>query len=336
MSDSDKPFYIAQNQGFAGITAQDELLHPAAFAEVKADSATETQYLGFSVPEARIHALCYLWHHPNLKVVTGGLYVWQGIKRYMPEAELCDVRAYMSDRVLANDLHEYRLANGYGVRIVEPLKKLHVSYEDAARNNSVDLSYEALAEPVMFGDGKHFEQPMRVRGEITLRGARHAVDCFNIRDRSWGKPRPEDHMPLPPVSWMTGVFGEDFAFNCNVLDQFEENPELKGRFELPREKTFNGGWVRREGAVQRIVSARKKIEREAGSRLPLIVELEFTDESGRVTALRGQLRAACPWQVWPNMIFMVCQMRWECEGRVTTGDCQEAYWNDYLQIGSKT
>lgn len=334
MSESDKPFYIAQNQGFAGITAADELLHPAAFAEVKADSATETQYLGFSVPEARIHALCYLWHHPNLKVVTGGLFVWQGIKRYMPEAELCDVRAYMSDRVLADDLHEYRLANGYGVRIVEPLKKLHLSYEDAARGNSVNLEYEAVAAPVMFGDGKHFEQPMRVRGEITLRGTRHAVDCFNVRDRSWGKPRPEDNIPLPPVSWMTGVFGEDFAFNCNVLDQHEENAELKGRFEMPREKTLNGGWVRREGVLARIVSARKKIEREAGTRLPLGVELEFTDESGRLTALRGRLQAACPWQVWPNMIFTVSQMRWECEGRVTTGDCQEAYWNDYLQIGS--
>lgn len=331
MSESEKPFYIAQNQGFAGISAKDELLHPEAFAEVTADSATETQYLGFSVPDAQIHALCYLWHHPNLKLVTGGLYVWQGTKRYMPEAELCDVRAFMSDRALAENLHAYRLDNGYGVRVVEPLKKLHLTYQDAARGNAVDLEYTALAEPVMFGDGKHFEQPMRVRGEISLRGKRHAVDCFNVRDRSWGKPRPEDNMPLPPVSWMTGVFNEDFAFNCNVLDQHEQNPELKGRFELPPEKTLNGGWVRRDGVVARIVSARKKIEREPGSRLPLAIELEFTDEAGRTTAVRGRLHAACPWQVWPNMIFMVCSMRWDCESLTTYGDCQEAYWNDYLQ-----
>ncbi len=334
MSESEKPFYIAQNQGFAGISAKDELLHPEAFAEISADSATETQYLGFSVPEAGIHALCYLWHHPNLKLATGGLYVWQGIKRYMPQAELCDVRTFMSDRALANNLQDYRLDNGYGVRIIEPLKKLHMTYEDAARRNAVDLQYEALSEPVMFGDGKHFEQPMRVRGEVMLRGKRHSVDCYNVRDRSWGKARPEDNMPLPPVSWMTGVFGEDFAFNCNVLDQVEENPEIKGRVELPREKTFNGGWVRRDGAVHRLVRARKRVEREAGSRLPLAVELEFTDETHRITNLRGTLQAACPWQVWPNMMFMVCQMRWDYEGRIAYGDCQEAYWNDYLQIGN--
>lgn len=332
MSDSDKPFYISQNQGFAGITAKDELLHPDAFAEVNADSATETQYLGFSVPDANIHAIGYLWHHRNLKLVTGGLFVWQGSKRYMGEAELCDVRAYMSDRALAHDLHEYRLDNGYGVRIVEPLKKLQMTYQDATRKNAVDLEYEALSAPVMFGDGKHFEQPMRVRGRLTLRGQQYEVDCFNVRDRSWGKARPEDNMPLPPVSWMTGVFNEGFAFNCNVLDQHDQNPELKGRFELPREKTLNGGWVRRDGVLGRIVTARKRIEREAGSRFPTRVELEFRDEHDRSMAMRGELVAACPWQVWPNLMFPVCLMRWECEGLTTYGDCQEAYWNDYLQL----
>lgn len=332
MSDSDQPFFIAQNAGFGAVTPADDLLHPAVNRSVTADSATETQYFGFSVPDAGIHALCYLWHHPNLKSVTGGLYVWQGVKTYMPEAEICDVRAFMKDTALANDLHDYRLDNGYGVRIVKPLEHLHLTYRDDARKNRVDLHYRAIAGPVMFGDGKHFEQPMRVTGTIELRGKRHEVACFNIRDRSWGKPRPEDNLPLPPVSWMTGVFGEDFAFNCNVLDQFEENPELKGRLEIPRERTLNAGWVLRDGSVARIVSARKRVQREPLTRLPRAIELDVTDEQGRAFAIRGRLIAACPWQVWPNMIFMVCSMRWECEGAVAFGDCQEAYWNDYLQI----
>lgn len=337
MSESDKPFFVAQNTGFSTIVPADDLLHPQANARVSADSATETQYLGFSVPGERIHALCYLWHHPNLKVVTGGLYVFQGHKRYMSAAEMSDVRAFMRDTALANDLHSYRLDNGYGVRVVEPLKRLKLTYDDSARDNHVDLDYEALAAPVLFGDGNHFEQPMRVRGSLTLRGRSYAVDCFNVRDRSWGKPRPEDNMPLPPLSWMTGVFNENFSFNCNVLDQYEENPELKGRFEMPREKTLNGGWVMRDGIPSRIVNAKKRVTREPISCLPLGIELEFSDESGRVTRMRGELQASCPWQVWPNMVFMVCQMRWECDGMVTYGECQEAYWNDYLvHMGAKS
>lgn len=50
---------------------------------------------------------------------------------------------------------------------------------------------------------KHFEQAMRVEGELLPRGKRYDVDCFNVRDRSWGKPRPEENMTLPPTSWMT-------------------------------------------------------------------------------------------------------------------------------------
>lgn len=333
MSESDKPFFIAQNRGFASITAADDLLHPQSFADVKADSATETQYLGFSVPEAKIHAIGYLWHHPNLKLVTGGLIVWQGIKRYMVGAELCEVRAFMRDTALANDLYEYRLDNGYGVKIIDPLKRLRMTYEDAARDNAVDLEYEAIAPPVMFGDGKHFEQAMRVRGRLRLRGQDYQVDCFNVRDRSWGKPRPEDLLPLPPLSWMTGVFGKDFAFNCNVLDQADQNPELQNtRFALPADKTLNGGWLLYEGEVARIVKARKRVQREAGSRLPLAIELDVTDERERSVQMRGTLVAAMPWQVWPNLIFPVGLMRWECGDRVTHGDCQEGYWNDYLNL----
>lgn len=335
MAESDKPFFIAQNPGFSTAGPQDELLHPESFRDIQADSATETQYLGFSVPEENIHALCYCWHHPNLKVVTGGLFVWRGIKRYMPGAEICDVRAYMSDRVLAKDLHEYRLDNGYGVKVIEPLKKLRATYEDQLRQNAIDLEWEGIAAPVMYADGKHFEQPMRVRGTLLLRGRKYEVNGYNVRDRSWGKPRPEDNLPMAPISWMTGVFGDDLAFNCNVFDQAEQNPELKGtRFELPADKTLNGGWILRDGVVGRIVSAKKRVVREPGSRLPLAVDLEVRDDRDRSLKMRGTMTASCTWQVWPNAMFPVSQMRWECEGRVAYGDCQEAYWNDYLQIGS--
>jgi hypothetical protein len=172
MSEHDQPFYVSQNSGFGSIEHRDELLHPDAGAGIADVSLTETQYLGFSIPEERIHALGYLWHHPNLRVVSGGIYVWRGFKTFMPQAELCDMRAFMSDALLSGDLHEYRLDNGYGVRIVEPLKRLQMSYADTARQNRIALEYEALAPPIMFGDGRHFEQSMRVRGEIVLRGRR--------------------------------------------------------------------------------------------------------------------------------------------------------------------
>ena len=328
----DKPFFISQNQGFAPIDDTDDLLHPDKNSLVEHESLSETQYFGFSIPEQRIHALTYLWHRPNLHLVTGGVWAWHGIKQSAVHSELFDIRTFMKDTSLANDLHDYRLENGYGVKILEPLKRFHMTYDDASRNSSIDLIYEAVSPAVMYADGNHFEQAMEVKGEVVLRGKRYKVDCFNVRDRSWGKPRPEDNMTLPPSSWVTGVFHKEFSFNCAIFDQASNNPELSGPFAMPEERTLNAGWLYRDGQVGRIVQAQKRVARAPGTLLPISVELEVTDEFDRTVKMHGNLIASCPWQTWANVNMTVSLMRWECEGLVAYGDCQEPMWNDYYNF----
>ena len=198
--DSSLPYYLARSECFGRPVPADDLLHPEMNAAVEHETLSETQYFSFSIPEAKIHSNLYLWHHPNLGVVSGGAWVWQGSKRHPVEAELNDFRLFMRDDRLQNDLHDYRLANGYGVKVIEPLKRFHVTYRDDDRRNSFDLEFTGLIPPVMTADNTHFEQPMKVRGELVLRGTRHDVDCFTIRDRSWGKPRQKDLSPLPPLT----------------------------------------------------------------------------------------------------------------------------------------
>jgi hypothetical protein len=41
----------------------------------------ETVFCGFSIPEADIHCLNYVWLHPNLRLMSGGAWCWQGSKR---------------------------------------------------------------------------------------------------------------------------------------------------------------------------------------------------------------------------------------------------------------
>lgn len=332
MSD-EKPFFISQNSGFSPIDGADELLHPGKNAQIKADSLTETQYFAFCIPEERIHAYGYLWHHPNLRVVGGGLFVWQGHKRTVTHGELCDYRNYMNDSVLKNDLHEYCLENSYGIKIVEPLKRHHMSYADPQRQNFVELDYEAVSPAVMFADGNHFEQAMKATGSLTLRGKHYKVDCFTLRDRSWGKPRPEDNLPLPGASWMQGVFSEHFAFSCNMFDQIGSSHELAGTaLALPEERTLNGGWLYRDGKVGRLVHGKKRMERDPESRMPLRVEFEVTDELGRAIHVRGSSIASTTWMPWSNIFMPIVLMRWECEGMIAHGDCQEGIWNDYLNL----
>jgi hypothetical protein len=330
----DKPFFISQNTGIGEARPEDELLHPQRNAQVKDDTLTETQYFGFCIAEERIHGYGYLWHHPNLHVVSGGIFVWRGHTFSMPHALLCDFRTFMSDAVLAQNLHEYRLTNGYGVKVLEPLMRHHVTYTDATRRQSIDLHYEAVSPAVMFRDGNHFEQAMKVTGEVVLRGKPYSVCSYTVRDRSWGKPRPEDNLRLPPMSWMQAVFSEDFAFNCTMFDQAESSAELRGtQLAIPLPKTLNSGWIWRDGKLGCVVSGRKRVAREPQSRKVMYAELELTDELGRRVHAHGHSIASIPYSPWHNIYAPMALMRWECDDQVAHGDYQEGVWNDYLHLG---
>ena len=329
---SDQPFYLTQNAGFGRALPEDDFLHPAKNKLVTDKTLTETQYFGFSVPEAQIQGAGYLWHHPNLGTVSGGLYVWRGDKFTAAAAELCAYTDFMSDAALKNDLQNYRLENGYGVEVLEPLKRHRMTYSDSARKNSVDLIFEAISPPVMFRDGNHMEQPMKVNGELVLRGKTYAVDCHCIRDRSWAKPRREDNFAMPPLSWMTGVFNKDFAFVCSMFDQAAQNTELKGSFAMPEDKTLSAGWILRNGNIVEVVSAKKRVERDPHTLLALAIDLEMTGADGTVIKVRGtRLNTSFPWHIWPTMNVVVCVMQWECDGLTTCGENQEAHWSDYIQ-----
>ena len=329
----DKPFFIVQNEGFSSSRPEDELLHPERNARVSADSLTETQYFGFNIPEQRIQGFAYMYHHANLHVVTGGVLAWRGHTRSVVHGELSDIRTFMSDAALKNDLHEYRLDNGYGVKVVEPLQRHHLTYADPARGNSLDLHYQALCPPVMFGDGNHFEQPMKVHGELWLRGTRYAVDCYTVRDRSWAKPRPEDNLALPPNSWTVGVFNDNFAFSCNIFDQVATTPQLATTpWAIPHEKSLNGGWLYRDGKLGRFLRGNKRIIRDPQSRIPQYLEFDAIDEFERTIHVRGTAIASTGWQPWSNIFMPIVLMRWECEGLTAYGDCQEGIWNDFLNL----
>jgi hypothetical protein len=200
MSD-DQTFLLQDNPpGFGNYGDEDELLHPAVNAASRDDGITETQYFGFSVPEERIHGLCYLWHHPNLGTVSGGAAGWQGIKTHHLAAELYDHRMFMSDELIAGGIDHHRLTMGYQVDILEPFRKMRIRYEDADRNNAFDVTYTATAGPAMMPSRKHFEQPLRTRGNVTLRGRTYEINGYNVRDRSWERSGPSRPSGIHPSS----------------------------------------------------------------------------------------------------------------------------------------
>lgn len=325
-------WFVKDQKGAVKIAQElDDYLHPSINAGVSHYAATETQGHLFSVPEAGITCVGYLWHHPNLHMLSGGCMAWQD-KKVMPlGCELFDMRSFMSELPLANDIGDYTLDNGYRAVVIEPLKRFQMQYEDAARGNAFDVELRAVSPAVLTSSGRHFDQIMHAKGEIHVRGKRYRVDDYCTRDRSWGEARSEAMPPFPAACWLNGIFGEDFAFNCLAIDHPDCEPLWGKECHIPGERTLLNGWVWRDGEVTPIVSVRKKTEYDTLTMIPRRVELHFLDAKQReYNAIATSVNAA-PMNTWPNFNGPVFLSRWECNGFTGWGECQDLQWNDFVQ-----
>lgn len=315
--------------GFGAVKPQDEELH-GKFPEV-GDSLTETWAYMFYEPEARVSVFVYLWVHPNLELMTGGIMAWQGIKEHHLQAELFDVRAYTAVATqIANNGRQWRLANGLTVDIVEPFKTIQIKFDDPARGNRVDVTLTAAAAPVMREHNKHFDQMLAAKGEVWLRGTKHRIDGYGCRDRSWAEPRPEEPYPLPPFSWMTARFPSGLSWNANAQDDPARQPEWLATYPGNPADSVKDAWVARDGEQLRLKSLSKLTKRNPHTGCPVSHDIDMIDNQGRTYRIHGEIIAAVPWSGWPNMVCWICCTRWDCNGEVGYGDTQEVQWTDFI------
>ncbi|MCG2621319.1 hypothetical protein LVY72_05250 [Arthrobacter sp. I2-34] len=318
-----------QFKGFGTFSDADEFLHGTG---PEGDSLTETWYWGFSIPEANLNFFAYCWLHPNLNVASGGLAIWKGIKRQHLASELFDWHTFISGDVIG-DGSDIRLPNGFRAEVIEPLKHIHLTFSDPARDTQVDVHYKAAQEPAMRANGQHFEQLMHATGYVVLRGEHLTVDSFHLRDRSWGQLRPEVANPGPPYTWVTGA-AEDgsWAFNVGSLDDPERDPLWSQDYPgLASEAAYKDGWILRDGRTIHIKHASRHTEYDPESLRPTRFFIEIEDEEGEHMSVTGDVIASMPFSTWYNMIAHVALVRWEVEGRPTAyGDSTEVHWNDFV------
>ncbi len=330
MADTTMAFYEAKSATFSEIGPSDEYLHPAARQYETGPELTETQFLGFNIPEHDIMAIGYLWHHPNLGVLSGGAWAWQGVKPSSLSCEMFDFLTYVDDSVLADDLHDVTLPNSYRSRVIEPLKRLRITYCDEAHGHAFDVEYEALAPPMVLDTGCHLEQPMRTRGWLELAGRRHEVDGHTVRDRSWGQLRHEGAVDMPPLSWTNGVFGPDLSFGVTAFDTEDRDPEWKGALTIPGGDPLRAGWICRDGQYSPVAAVSKRTYRNPVTLLPEKVDIELIADDGFRLELAGTITASTHWRTWHNMDTLVCLVRWESDGRITHGDFQDVLYQPYV------
>lgn len=309
---------------FGSVVDADDYFHPRDIHPPGA-SVTETYYFGFSVPEEKVFGFLYLWLHPNLEVLSGGVLLYQGRKRSFLAADYHNWYDFLDTSAINGDNGTVTLPNGFVMKIVKPFQEHELLFEDKRADTRFHLVQRAAMPPAVRGGNKHFEQNMKVEGELVLRGKRYRVDCYSVRDRSWAEPRPEELLPVPPYTWVT-IGNADFAMNVAGFDDMSQYPVHPG-IEVPP-KLFTDGWVWRDGQLTRITECKRKTQRDDGL-VPLIHTIEATDKLGRKYSVQGETVAGSPVGGWKNIVMQQTLMRWRVNGASYWGESQDVHWHEF-------
>ena len=308
------------------VKPEDELLHPPGSDHY---AGSETSYYGFSIPEAKINAEIYIWFHPNLRVLSAGVFIWRGMKATTSAAEYVNYFGFLP--FPTDGIASYRIEEiGLSIKVVEALHSIEIEMEDADQSTQFSLMCTAIMPPAVRPDGCHFTQAMKTAGELTLHGDRFTIDGFFSRDRSWGHPREETRRNTAPLSWSVGVINEHLAFHSLAFDDPALKPTWLGAYpEVTPGNNLIWGYIFRDGVTTPLSEARQLTHRDKDGISVSSVDLELVDTEGNALVLVGEVQARLPWNVWQNNNVVFAQTRWTCSDGIGYGDVMDNLFSDF-------
>jgi hypothetical protein len=231
---------------------------------------TETAWFAFCNPERKLGGWLYSMFRPNIGTIAGGAWVWDHTAHVPWEVPYsANYTALQMPR--DQPLTDITLPTGVSIKMLEPLTRYKLGFKDPGKL-TVDLDYTAVmpARALRKGDSSfknlsHFDQFGRVKGHIVLHGETIPIDCYAIRDRSWG-PRPE-HRP-GKSAYVTGIASPNDAFLAVTKWNDETNPVAYG-------------FMIRDGKTGDLVSGRRIVERCPKQGWVTNITIEARDEFGR-------------------------------------------------------
>lgn len=301
---------------------------------------TETQWFSWNVPERSMGGWTYCQARPNAQLCNGGAWVWDDTASYPWELPYhVNYSGLQLPPREDRDLRDFEWPNGVHVRTLDPLMSYAIAYSDPG-GLEVDLRFDALIPPnphpvgvVPFLKGTHFDQPGRVTGEVVVRGEAIAVDCFSVRDRSWG-PRPAGRPKKRPVEQAevrTGSGGIGYSFgSAGPSDAW-----LVYSVPLVGDDPISCGFLLRDGEYGHILGGRRRIEVDRTTGWPTRIEIAAVDDHGR----RLEVAGAAVSRHWKghggDTLF-----RWAWDGLDGWGEDQSYFsrslWEAYRSSGGTT
>jgi hypothetical protein len=314
----------------------------------------ETNWWSFNVPERRIGGWLHCGYHANRGTATWRVFAWDDTGT--SPARMAYHRTAVDVPMPPDpDLRDITFpGGGYSVRMLTPLMDYAIGYRDAEAEFGLEFEHRSVHPPQRFTPGQppamhnpHLDQLGHITGELVLRGERIPLDCWSIRDRTWG-PRPGHHaapaVPAAPREYQAKHPGgprwreiERERGRGRIQYVFGHTDDRTGflGFVRPSEgdaagwSPMNVGWLLRDGRFQRLDRTRSRMKnyRDPATGWSAHMEVDLVDVTGRTMQAEGFAVSRMSEQgQGANSL-----MRWEYDGQIGWGEDQDGWRLDHVQ-----
>lgn len=275
----------------------------------------ESVWFSFSLPERGIHGLIYYFFRPNMKLLMGGPILWDrsGETRWNC---LYDDWHHLQPMPAACEKFAFTAPNSLTVQILEPVRRYRIGYD--ANGFKLALDWTAIAVPHHFlgmeveatgaspDNRMHLEQMGRVTGRIEHLDQTYDVDCFSLRDTSWGRRQLDSTIT---GSYFWAIADARTAFHAMTLGEGDE-------------QKLAGGFLMRDGEIATFANG-TRIVRQMGRYAPATFELSAQDQRGRRVQLTAHSSSEMLFCGYPRVQVVWSLLEANLDGKRAYGDMQE-------------
>ncbi|VWX54193.1 hypothetical protein [Novosphingobium sp. 9U] len=292
-------------------------MNDLSFADHFGEGRTESPYwnesvwFSFSIPERRIHGMIQYYFRPNMGMLNGGPCMWDPTGTFQWNC-LYYNWSHLQAAPEGGSKFDMEARNSLRVKMIEPLQRYKIDYDK--EGFKLDLTWEAIGpvhelhtgDPGQQSTAKfHIEQPGRMTGTIRRHGESFAVDCFSMRDTSYGA---REYESLARGGYFWGI-SQDSAFHALCMGEGWEANCI-------------GGFIWKDGQLGSLVSGKRTIV-DYGDFGPAKVLFEGTDRLGRTMEASGIIDPGLVFTGYTDHTVVWSLAEWDWDGVTHWGDNQE-------------
>ncbi len=315
---------------------------------------TETNWWSLNVPERGMGAWIHAAYFPNRQSVRARVFVWD------PRgAEPNRLAYYFNSGEVPMppnpDLRDITFPNGgYSLKMLKPAMDYHVVHHDPEQDFEIEFEHRSVHPPHRFTPGEapamhnpHFDQLGHIVGRMKLFGETIPIDCYSVRDRTWG-PRGAHHS----ISQKPEYVRREFRVAQPGGPKWRQVERERGRgriqyifghtgaetgflsFVRPQDgdaagwSPMNMGWLLKDGRFTRLDKSKSRMRnfRDPKTGWSAHMQVYLEDREGRSMEAEGFAIS----HISENGSGSNALMRWEYEGKIGWGEDQDGWRGDHF------